>query len=155
MADDPTLAEAAVVVAEAAEAEAAEAQADAVEAIAEATLTAEETAAMAAMHAEEQATERAKIAARTELKIAELQAEEPEWLTRLLEILARIEGMLTTQLIQPPSPPEPETVIVEKPEAPTLVVQNDEADGPRGDPVEPAEVAEELKPEPKPRRRWV
>lgn len=153
--DRPSLADAAVVVAEAAEAEAAEAQAEAVEVVAEAAMTAEETAAMAAMHAQEQETERAKIAARTELKIAELQTEPPEWLTAIVETLSRIEGMLTGLLIQPSSSPEPETVIVTEPRAPTTVLQSDVEGDALPEPVEPAEMPdEEPKPAPRPRRRW-
>ena len=81
-------------------------------------------------------TERERIRARTEIKLAEIQAAEPPWLVEIRECLVRLETMVAamslTQSTQPPSvaivePPAPvvttePVAIVETPAEPAVAV---------------------------------
>lgn len=86
-------------------------------------------AADVAIAQEQEATERARIEARTAVKIAELQNEEPAWLNDLRACLTRLEmGMAalleagTSQQSSTPAPSAETTVIVE-PKAPVITEQ--------------------------------
>lgn len=108
-------------------------------------------------------TEQARIAARTEIKLAELRAEEPEWLNRLWECLGRIEARLTAMAAIPSLTQQPLTettvVVAEEPEAPTVgeVVAAPESTESVGEtPVSPeAQNPPPAPPAPRAKRRWI
>lgn len=104
-------------------------------------------------------TERARIEARAETRIAELNAEEPAWLNDMRASLARMEAMLA--MLQSSTPPTTAVTMVAEPAAP-VVVENAEGGGAPAvvetetqPAVEPSEQQAEA-PVPAPRRpRWI
>ena len=107
---------------------------------------------------EEQETERARIAARTAVKIAQINAEEPpEWQNAIQECLTRLTALEAMMIAnQQSSTPTQSTVVVTEPEAPIVEETTIE---------EPPEESAEVTPEPReapeaeaparPRRRWI
>ena len=107
---------------------------------------------------EEQETERARIAARTAVKIAQIEAEEPpEWQNAIQECLTRITALEAMVANRQSSIPTQSTVVITEPEAPIVETPEPEPEHP--------EESEEAMPEnqgvpevegpPKRKRRWI
>ena len=136
--------------------EAAEDTAEAAKAtVAEAVLSAHEAEAMAAMHAAEEATKQARIAANAQIQIAELQSEEPSWLSEIRNCLSRIEVMLTA-LSTPPASEKEVTVVMPPPIVESPSPQDVGEDGQKESlaEVEPLETQPEENQKTL-RRRWI
>jgi hypothetical protein len=121
-------------------------------------------AAEVAIASEEEATERARIAGRTEIKIAELQQEEPSWLNDIRACLTRLETMVAEAMAasRPSSTPQPSVAVIT--DSPTIVEGENNAASEAGlaaaetEPeaaVEPEAVMEPPAQPARPARRWI
>ena len=111
---------------------------------------------------EEEETKRARIAANAQVEIAELNQQEPSWLSDIREFLARMEARMEIIESRLSSTP-PASVIVEnnqvpKPDPSSEVVEDRreaEIEPPAEAEVEPEQVEPEPQAPAKPRRRWI
>lgn len=122
-------------------------------------------AAEVEMQRQEEETARARIEANSAVKIAEIQAEAPQWQTELISRIEALEMAITALTVsQASTPPTTAATVVVEPTAPT-VVENSGGDGgalPAAETSEPMPVVEPENvssdppaPAPARRQRWI